>query len=155
MRIGEVMCRPVRTLRKRASLAEAAAALVDRGFTAIPVIDDAGHLVGMVTDADVLKGRESTADTAGSVDAASGRASVTVGEIMTTPVATLTPQSDVDDAARVMVEEKVGAVPIVEGSTLVGIVTRRDVLRAAAAPSRPSRTTSSHRCPSPMDCFDW
>ena len=130
MLIGEVMSRPARTIRMRASLREAAAVLVEWGCTALPVIDDAGHLVGVVTEADVLGGRTSPDDPSaqpGEVPGAS--ADLTVSDVMSIPVLALTPQSHVDDAARVMGDNRVRALPVVEGSTVAGMVTRRDLLR--------------------------
>jgi len=52
---------------------------------------------------------------------------------MTTPVESLTAGADVADAARIMIDERIRCLPIVDGYGLVGILTRRDLLRAALA----------------------
>lgn len=57
-------------------------------------------------------------------------ATVTVAEVMSTPVESLTPGADIADAARMMVQERIRCLPIVDGIRLVGIITRRDLLRA-------------------------
>ena len=53
----DIMTRPVISVGTGTSVAEASRLLVDRGFTAAPVVDDDGRLVGIVTEADLLRGR--------------------------------------------------------------------------------------------------
>lgn len=154
MLIDEVMSRPVWTIRMRASVSEAAAVLVERGFTALPVIDDAGHLVGIVTEADLLRERSTADHATAHPDVPGPMTSPTVSDVMSTPVLTLTPQSDVDDAARLMVDKRLRAVPVVEGSTVVGIVTRRDVLRPVVPQQHVSTATSGRRPPPLAFDFD-
>jgi CBS domain-containing protein len=54
----------------------------------------------------------------------------TVGEVMTSPVESLTPGADVADAVQIMLEERIRSLPVVDGRKIVGVVTRRDLLRA-------------------------
>ena len=75
---------------------------------------------------------------------------VKVGEIMTRKVLTVTPETRTDKAARLMVEHRIGCLPVVRGSTLIGIITRMDLLRAMAGEDQtrktsPKKTTSSRR----------
>jgi acetoin utilization protein AcuB len=73
---------------------------------------------------------------------------VKVREIMTRKVLTVTPEARTDKAARLMVEHRIGCLPVVRGSTLVGIITTIDLLRALAGEEEPraERTkTSSQR----------
>lgn len=76
---------------------------------------------------------------------------VKVGEVMTRKVLTVSPETRTDKAARLMVEHRIGCLPVVRGSTLIGIVTTVDLLRAmagehhprvAARPKTPSRPKS-------------
>lgn len=67
-------------------------------------------------------------------------AQVKVGEIMTRKVFAVTPETPTDKAARLMVEHRIGCLPVVRGSTLVGIVTTIDLLRAVAGGDQPQAT---------------
>ncbi len=134
MRAQDVMSSPVVTARPDQPVKEIAALLAERGFTSAPVIDDDGHLVGMVTEADVLRDRIPP-------DARSRiwndipeqpRPAAFVAEVMTTPAVAVTPGADVSEIARMMLGDHVRAVPVVDGRGVVGIVTRRDLLRCIA-----------------------
>jgi CBS-domain-containing membrane protein len=136
MRVREMMSGPVVTVSTSTSIADAARVLITHGFTALPVLDGDDRLVGIVTEADLIRNRvppdprlhpgsrradEVTAQT------------LTVGQVMTSPVESLTAGADVADAAQMMVDERIRCLPIVDGHGVVGILTRRDVLRAAIA----------------------
>jgi acetoin utilization protein AcuB len=100
-----------------------------------------GQLVGILTDRDLRAAYPSVFDSPalGSrkprTSAADPKA-VTVEMVMTTNVLTLTPHDSMVDAARLMRRERIGAVPIVDGNRLVGILTRSDVLDAFVALAR-------------------
>jgi CBS domain-containing protein len=129
----DVMTRPVITTLMTTSVIEATHLLIDNGFTALPVIDpEDGRLVGIITEADLLRGRLSA-----DVRRASWARSTadyrphTVADVMTSPVESLTAGADIADAARIMVDERIRCLPIVDGYGVVGVITRRDLLRAA------------------------
>lgn len=129
MHARDVMSYPVITVTDTAGAGEAAQLLISHGFTALPVVDADGRLVGIVTEADLLRG-------AGSAPRRGGRTTTspagdTVAAVMTSPVESLTPGADIDDAAHMMVRERIRCLPIVDGASLVGVITRRDLLRAA------------------------
>src|SRR6478672_5623265 len=137
MQAREVMSRPAVTVSTTTSIADAARVMITQGFTALPVLDGEDRLVGIVTEADLIRDRipvdprqhpgsrqrpgQETAET------------VSVATVMTSPVESLTAGADVADAARMMVDERIRCLPIVDGYGVVGILTRRDVLRAAVA----------------------
>jgi len=136
MEAREVMSRPAVTVSTSASIADAARIMVERGFTALPVVDDDGRLVGIVTEADLIRDRVPADPRVHHWRVRSTPASpetVPVGWVMTCPVESLTAGADVADAARIMVDERIRCLPIVDGYGVVGILTRRDVLRAAVA----------------------
>ncbi|QUQ64039.1 CBS domain-containing protein [Kutzneria sp. CA-103260] len=134
MRAQDVMSSPVVTARPDQSVKEIATLLAERGFTSMPVVDD-DHVVGMVTEADVLRDRIP-------VDARTRiwrdenvqtHPAPTVAEVMSTPAVAVTPGVDCAVLARMMLDDHVRAVPVVDGGRgVVGIVTRRDLLRAIA-----------------------
>lgn len=129
----DVMTRPVISTLTTTSLTEATHALIDNGFTALPVIDaDDGRLVGIITEADLLRDR--IAGDPSRIRAAGTRPGYqprTVADIMTSPVESLTAGADISHAARIMVDERIRCLPIVDGYGVVGVITRRDLLRAA------------------------
>jgi acetoin utilization protein AcuB len=100
-----------------------------------------GQLVGILTDRDLRAAYPSVFDSPvlGSrkpPTSATDPKAVTVEMVMTTNVLTLTPHDSMVDAARLMRRERIGAVPIVDGNRLVGILTRSDVLDAFVALAR-------------------
>lgn len=137
MRAEDIMSSPVVTVRADTPAKAATALLTSHGFTALPVVDQDGHLVGVVTEADLMRNRvipdprtliwqENRADTP--------RQPVprTVGEVMTAPVVSTTRGADVAHIAQVMVDRHLRSVPVLDGASVVGIVSRRDLLRTLA-----------------------
>lgn len=103
----EVMSRPAVTVSTSTSIAAAARVMVDRGFTALPVVDGDGRLVGIVTEADLIRDRipddvRRDPGWRSRVDDSMPE-SLAVETVMTTPVESLTASADVADAARMMV----------------------------------------------------
>ncbi|RIJ78215.1 CBS domain-containing protein [Nakamurella silvestris] len=128
MHIRDAMVHPVVTVRADAPVGEAAQSLVRNGFTALPVTDDDGSLIGIVTEADLLTDTLA-GPRAGSEHRHRAGPAKTVGQVMTTPVESLTPGAAAVDAARMMLDERIRCLPVVDGRSIVGIVTRRDLLR--------------------------
>ncbi len=128
MRAREIMTRSVLTVLPTATVGKASEMLTYRGFSALPVVDDKGALVGIVTEADLIRNRfpsESSGDPAAATQGP-GR---TVAEVMTTPAVGVSHDADISVLAKVMLTEHRRCVPIVDGTKLVGVVTRRDVVR--------------------------
>lgn len=131
MLVHDVMTRPVVSTTATASAGAAAALLTRSGFTALPVVDGDGVLVGIVTEADLLRGRvhHDARSPLLSAELADDPPPGFVGDVMTTDVLTATPWTDVADLVEQMRARGIRSVPVVEpGDGLVGIVSRRDVL---------------------------
>ncbi len=134
MQAREVMSYPVVSVTESTGAAEASMLLCTKGFTALPVVDDDGRLIGIVTEADLIRDRiPPDPRIHGRHPHAHPSAPLLVRDVMTTPVESLTAGADVADAARIMIDERIRCLPIVDGYGLVGILTRRDLLRAALA----------------------
>ena len=136
MRARDIMTRSLVTTGPFTLAKEAAVLLVDNGFTTLPVVDADGRLVGVVTEADILADRiavdpRSLVHSDWPVHPASAPAP-TVGAVMTTDVIARGPNADAAELAHVMLERHLRAIPIVDGDRLVGIATRRDLLRTIA-----------------------
>ncbi|WP_344253050.1 CBS domain-containing protein [Pseudonocardia hydrocarbonoxydans] len=127
MRARDVMSSPVVFLRPRVPADAAAALLVSHGFTAAPVVDEDGRVVGIATEADLVRGR--FVPEGWTVDE---RPEPVVADVMTRSPICMRPEDDLADVVSTMLDAPIRSVPIVEDGRLVGIVSRRDVLRVVA-----------------------
>jgi len=128
MFVGPRMKRNLVTITTGATLEEAARLLKAHRIHHLPVVGEGGRLEGILSDTDL---RNATLEgTIGGPDGGDSGRSVTAGEIMTRDVVTLCPGDTLDDAMLVLTHERIGALPVVEGERLVGIVTKADVLSA-------------------------
>lgn len=89
-----------------------------------------GDLLGIVTDRDIRLNMPSQATSLSVWELNYLLAKLAVSEVMTRSVVTIGPERDARDAAQVMLERKIGALPVVDRGRLVGIVTETDLLRA-------------------------
>jgi len=133
MRVRDVMSRNVLTIESSESCHEAATRMFRSRIRHLPVVDGRGVLTGVVTDRDlrhrllapVVLRQVEPAD----VSVEGVLKSVPVSEIMSSPAVTANPDEELVRAAQTMLEDKVGALPVVEDGRVVGIVTETDVLR--------------------------
>jgi CBS domain-containing protein len=127
LRARQIMASPVVSLPPEASLYEAWKLICDRRFRHVPVVDGTGALMGIISDRDVLLRVAGIAASEGE-DAAGGPTAVR--DIMHVRVLTAGPDTRVPQIARMLLEERIGSMPIVDDTrTLVGIITRSDILR--------------------------
>ena len=98
----------------------------------LPVLDEDGRLAGIVSQRDLFQSALLRALGYGSRARDHVLSSVVVKEVMTETVITITPDTTLAEAARVMSERKIGCLPVVEQGTLVGILTEGDFVRIAA-----------------------
>jgi CBS domain-containing protein len=130
MLIREVMTTPVITVRPTDPVRAAIRTLYENDVTAEPVLDEAGRLVGIVSEMDLLRG-EFDPDPRATVRLRSGELEpppAVVSDIMTSDVTTTTETADVASLTEAMIAQKIKSVPVVRGHELVGIVNRRDLL---------------------------
>jgi CBS domain-containing protein len=120
-----------------ASLREAATVLVEHRVSGLPVIDDVGEVVGVLSETDIVMKASGGTERSGYLvwffdsDLTGEKvAAETVGQAMSSPAVTITPDRTVHEAARIMIEERVNRLPVVRDGKLVGILTRSDIVRA-------------------------
>lgn len=118
MRAMDVMSRPVYTARPDDPVEQAAALISARMITSLPVVDPEGDLVGIVSERDLLPHQ-----------GVAGQP-VVVADVMTEDVVVAAPAEDVAEVAKAMLDHDVRCVPVVEGPEVVGVVSRRDILRS-------------------------
>jgi acetoin utilization protein AcuB len=136
MKIEHWMKHPVVTVKRQDSALHARELMEKHRINQLPVVLE-GRLVGIVTDRDLRDAFPSVFDAvplAGrrARKAGTDPATIPVEDVMTADVVTLGPQAFVADAARLMRRQRIGAIPVVDGARLVGILTRSDVLDAFA-----------------------
>jgi CBS domain-containing protein len=132
MPVERWMQHPVVTIGLDTPVDEAVAIMRERGIRHLPVLDAANRLVGIVTDRDL---RQVVLDIAVR-DVGDDEASVAlpVREVMTWGVVTVRPAADLREAARIMRERRLGALPVVDADgQVVGILTERDLINALQA----------------------
>lgn len=134
MRARDIMTSPVHTVGPEAAVEWAVQRLTAESITALPVVDDTGALVGMVSEGDLLWHRvpaDPTAHLRRDLHPDQPGSPRTVREVMTTSPVTTTPDADVADVADTMLRRDVRSLPVLDGRVVVGIISRRDILRAA------------------------
>jgi acetoin utilization protein AcuB len=134
MRIKEWMKQPVHVVKPRDSIPHAREMMERHRVNQLPVVVD-GHLVGIVTDRDLRDAFPSVFEPPprGESRRRVDPKEIPVDSVMTSNVLTLGPEDTVEAAARLMRRERIGAVPIVEGKRVVGVLARSDVLDAFVA----------------------
>jgi acetoin utilization protein AcuB len=94
------------------------------------LITDGPKLAGIVTDRDIRLNLPSPATSLSVWEVNYLLARLTVGSVMTKALVTVSPERDCRDAAVLMLDHRIGALPVVDGGQLVGIITETDLLRA-------------------------
>ncbi|MCW5891234.1 MAG: CBS domain-containing protein [bacterium] len=140
MRIEPWMKHPVVSVKPHDSAAHARTVMARHRINQLPVVTD-GRLVGIVTDRDLRDAFPSVFELAAGGGPSADPETIPVEDLMATTVVTLPPDAQVADAARIMRRERIGAMPIVAGGRLVGMLTRSDVLDAFVELSRPGTPT--------------
>jgi acetoin utilization protein AcuB len=124
------MRREVVTAPSDTPLGAAAELMRTREMRHLPITDRHGRLVGIVTDRDLRQVLFDPRVLERVRAAATALGELTVADVMTWGVVTVRPTADLREAARLMHGRKIGALPVVDGDRVVGILTESDVLRA-------------------------
>jgi acetoin utilization protein AcuB len=95
----------------------------------LPVVDEYGKLVGIVVEKDLLSNQPSPATTLSVYEIYALLESLRIRQIMSRPVITVTGDCPIEEAARIMVENKISCLPVMDGEKLVGIITETDVFK--------------------------
>ena len=103
--------------------------MIDKRFRHV-LIAEGPKLLGIVTDRDIRLNLPSPATSLSVWEINYLLARLTVASVMTKSLVTVSPRQDTRDAARLMLDHKIGALPVVDGGQLVGIITETDLLRA-------------------------
>lgn len=142
MRVQDAMTVDVATIKPDVSLKDVARELSRRRISGMPVVDDDGRIIGVISEADVLaKEQPEPEPRTGPLarllnrdeqEPPSWLGASAVSEVMTSPAITIEGHWPLAIAAKEMIEHGINRLPVVQQGRLVGIVTRADLVRAFA-----------------------
>jgi CBS domain-containing protein len=120
----EIMQRPVIAATPRASLRDVAIQLVANEFSGMPVAAPDGRVIGVITEADIVR----------ALVEGKRLENLTATDVMTGPPITVDVDTSIEDVMKCLKENNIVRVPITAENALVGIISRRDVIRAVLEP---------------------
>jgi acetoin utilization protein AcuB len=127
MLVKERMSHPVITIRPDTSIHDAFNLMRGEKIRRLPVVDKRGRLTGIVSDRDLLHAEPSAATTLSIWEVNYLLSKLTVEEVMTKPVITVAADTPIEEAARIMADNKIGGLPVLRDGKLVGIITETDL----------------------------
>jgi CBS domain-containing protein len=170
MKVENIMTRDVIAVRPSASIEQAAKLLVDHGISGLPVVDETGTLVGILSEGDLIVRQKPRTELrwwevffadaerlARDYQKATG---TTVAEVMTRSVTCVRPEASLEAAAALIHEHNIRRLPVVDAGELVGIVSRADLIKALARVSAGTTVARSdaqlvHEMQGRMDAEAW
>ncbi len=129
MLVGERMRRNPITITEDVGIGEALRIMKENKVRRLPVLNRQGKLVGIVSEKDLLQASPSQATTLSIFELNYLLSKLTVKKVMATHVITVDEQTPLEEAARIMVDNRIGGLPVVEGDELVGIITETDLFK--------------------------
>jgi CBS-domain-containing membrane protein len=145
MKATDVMTREIVSIAPDASIIEAVRLMLQHKISGLPVLDAAGRLEGIITEGDFLRRAETGTQRKRSrwvefllgpgrlADEYSQSSGRKVSEVMTPDVRTVTEDASLEEVVHLMERHRVKRIPVVRGDKLVGIVTRKNLMRALAS----------------------
>ncbi|MGB0385650.1 MAG: CBS domain-containing protein [Ardenticatenaceae bacterium] len=124
------MSTPVVTITPDTPFNEAMKVMRKRNVRRLPVVDHKGYLVGIVSERDLLRASPSDANSLDVWELSYLLNKLKINHIMSHPAISITPDTPIVEAARIMIERKIGGLPIAEGQKVVGIITETDIFKA-------------------------
>ncbi len=146
MKVGEIMTKNVITVDERTPISEVATVLFDKNLTGVPVIDDDRHVVGIITEYDLISGSSeihiptyvNLLTKLKLLDNGNDKIKediedikdIRAKDVMTHPVITISEDTDVAEAARIFTEDRINPLPVVNNKgQLIGIISRADIVK--------------------------
>jgi len=145
MKVSKIMTKKVYTIYPESTVEEAAKIMFNKGLTGLPVINRKNQLVGIITEADLIKQKAKidlplyiqfldsilylenpTKKIKKEIQKILG---IKVVDLMTKKVITITPDTEVSDLATLMLDRHINPIPVVKNKKLVGIVSRADLIK--------------------------
>ena len=128
MLVGERMSRPVISLTRDMPIHDALALFKKEHIRRAPVLQD-GKLIGIISDKDLLNASPSQVTSLSVWEMNYMLSKITVKEVMTRKVLTVQTDTPIEEAARLMADNKIGGVPVMKANKVVGIITETDLFK--------------------------
>lgn len=127
MLVSERMKHPVLTITKEVPVQEALARMLKDKVRRYPVVDAKGKLIGIVTDSDLMNASPSEATTLSVWEVNFLLSKITVERVMASKVISVSEDTTIEEAARIMADSRIGGLPVLRDGRLVGIITETDL----------------------------
>ena len=128
MLVGERMSRPVISITRDMPIHDALALFKKEKIRRAPVLKD-GKLIGIISDKDLLNASPSQATSLSVWEMNYMLSKITVKEVMTREVLTVQADTPIEEAARLMADNKIGGVPVMKADKVVGMITETDLFK--------------------------
>jgi len=129
MLVGERMRRNPITVTEDVGVGEALRIMRENKIRRLPVLDRHGKLIGIVSEKDLLQASPSPATSLSIFELNYLLSKLTVKKVMGSPVITVDEQTPLEEAARIMADNRIGGLPVMRGDELVGIITETDLFK--------------------------
>lgn len=129
MLVRNRMSQPAITVHPDTSLQDALGLMHAERVRRLPVVDRKGKLVGIVSERELLKASPSIATTLSKFEIKEAIKDLKIKEFMSTGVATVTENTPVEEAARIMVDGQISGLPVVRDDEVVGVITETDIFK--------------------------
>ena len=152
LKVKDIMTKEVISVTPETEITQAAEILLEKRINGLPVIDPFGRLVGIICQSDLVAQQKGIPipsvftllesfiplTSMKRIDKEMEKiAALTVKEAMTLEPVTVSPETDIEDVAKLMVDKKYHTLPVVEGGKVVGVVGKEDVLKTLLSKPRP------------------
>lgn len=129
MLVGERMSRPVLSVRPEMPIQDALVQMRNERVSRYPVLNKKGKLVGIVSEDDLLHASPSDVTSLSVWEINYLLSKITVERVMETEVITVTEDTPLEEAARIMADRRIGGLPVVRGEAVVGMITQTDLFK--------------------------
>jgi len=129
MLVKERMSHPVITIHPKIPIMEALNLMKKEQIRRFPVVDKHGHLLGIVSEKDLLHASPSDATSLSVWEVSYLLNKIIVGKVMTCEVIRINEDTPLEEAARIMVDNKIGGLPVVRDGEVVGMITETDLFK--------------------------
>lgn len=129
MLVGERMSKPVISIKPDTTINEAFNILRKKNIRRLPVLSKQGKLIGIVSEQDLINASPSPATTLSIWEMNSLLEKIKVEDVMTKKVLTVDVSTPIEQAAKIMADNKIGGMPVMENDQVVGMITETDLFK--------------------------
>lgn len=129
MLVSDRMSHPVITIQPQATLEDANKLMEKENISRLPVLDKKGNLIGIISEKQIHRYMPSEATTLDMWEIKGVLNRILVEKVMTRDVITVTPDTPIEEAARIMAEKEISGIPVVSEGKVVGIIAETDLFK--------------------------